>query len=37
MEELEETAKIFLLLRDHEQRILTEEQIAELHQTFKTE
>jgi ribulose-5-phosphate 4-epimerase/fuculose-1-phosphate aldolase len=37
MEELEETAKIFLLLRDHEQRVLTEEQIAELNQTFKTE
>lgn len=37
MEELEETAKIFLLLRDHEQRILTEQQIAELTQTSKTE
>jgi len=37
MEELEETAKIFLLLREHEQRILTDEQIAELNQKFKTE
>ena len=37
MEELEETAKIFLLLRNHEQRILTEEQIAELTPNSKTE
>jgi hypothetical protein len=35
MEELEETAKLFLLLRGHEARVLTEEQIAELKKVFK--
>ncbi|PJX21027.1 aldolase [Advenella sp. S44] len=35
IEELEETAKIFLLLRGHNPRVLTEEQIAELKAEFK--
>lgn len=35
MEELEETAKLFLLLRGHNPRILTPEQIEELKTTFK--
>jgi 3-dehydro-4-phosphotetronate decarboxylase len=34
-EELEETAKLFLLLRGHDVRVLTEEQIAELKDVFK--
>lgn len=34
MEELEETAKLFLLLRDHKMRPLTEEQRAELERRF---
>ena len=33
-EELEETAKLFLLLRGHNPRALSEEQIAELKQAF---
>ena len=33
-EELEETAKLFLLLRGHNPRVLSEEQIAELKQAF---
>lgn len=33
-EELEETAKLFLLLRGHNPRVLSEEQIAELKQVF---
>jgi len=35
MEELEETAKLFLLLRGQQVRLLTEEQIAELKKVFK--
>jgi ribulose-5-phosphate 4-epimerase/fuculose-1-phosphate aldolase len=35
IEELEETAKLFLLLRGHAARVLTEEQIAELKAAFK--
>lgn len=35
MEELEETAKLFLLLRAHNPRVLSEEQIAELKEAFK--
>lgn len=35
IEELEETAKLFLLLQGHNPRVLTEEQIAELHTLFK--
>ncbi|HEX9400183.1 MAG TPA: 3-oxo-tetronate 4-phosphate decarboxylase [Anaeromyxobacter sp.] len=35
IEELEETAKLFLLLRGHAPRVLTEEQIAELKVAFK--
>jgi ribulose-5-phosphate 4-epimerase/fuculose-1-phosphate aldolase len=35
MEELEETARLFLLLRGQEARVLTEEQIAELKTVFK--
>jgi ribulose-5-phosphate 4-epimerase/fuculose-1-phosphate aldolase len=35
MEELEETAKLFLLLRGQPARVLTEEQIAELKTVFK--
>ncbi len=34
-EELEETAKLFLLLRGHEARVLTREQIEELEVVFK--
>jgi 3-dehydro-4-phosphotetronate decarboxylase len=34
-EELEETAKLFLLLRGHNPRALNEEQIAELRQAFQ--
>ncbi|HVL77036.1 MAG TPA: 3-oxo-tetronate 4-phosphate decarboxylase [Noviherbaspirillum sp.] len=34
-EELEETAKLFLLLRGHHPRVLDEEQIAELRQVFQ--
>jgi len=34
-EELEETAKLFLLLRGHNPRVLSAEQIAELRQVFK--
>lgn len=34
-EELEETAKLFLLLRGHNPRVLNEEQIAELRQVFQ--
>src|SRR5467141_4981247 len=37
MEELEETAKLYLLLRGHEARVLTEEQIAELTKVFGLE
>ncbi|QGM21773.1 aldolase [Spiribacter sp. 2438] len=33
-EELEETAKLHLLLRGHNPRVLTEAQIASLHETF---
>ncbi|MGH8808506.1 MAG: class II aldolase/adducin family protein, partial [Noviherbaspirillum sp.] len=33
-EELEETAKLFLLLRGQNPRVLTAEQIAELRQVF---
>jgi 3-dehydro-4-phosphotetronate decarboxylase len=36
-EELEETAKLFLLLRGHDARALNEEQIAELRKVFKLE
>lgn len=35
-EELEETAKLFLLLRDRPLRCLTEEQVAELNRVFPT-
>jgi len=35
VEELEETAKLFLLLRGHEPRVLTREQIDELKVAFK--
>ena len=35
MEELEETAKLFLLLRGQQVRVLTEEQIGELKKVFK--
>jgi ribulose-5-phosphate 4-epimerase/fuculose-1-phosphate aldolase len=35
IEELEETAKLFLLLQGHNPRVLTEDQIAELHALFK--
>jgi len=35
VEELEETAKLFLLLRGHEPRVLTREQIDELRVAFK--
>lgn len=34
-EELEETAKLFLMLRGHNPRVLTDEQIAELRQAFQ--
>lgn len=34
IEELEETAKLFLLLQGHNPRILTEQEIAELRDTF---
>ncbi|WP_019142323.1 3-oxo-tetronate 4-phosphate decarboxylase [Noviherbaspirillum massiliense] len=34
-EELEETAKLFLLLRGHDPRALNEEQVAELKRVFK--
>jgi ribulose-5-phosphate 4-epimerase/fuculose-1-phosphate aldolase len=33
-EELEETARLFLLLKDHKTRFLSEEQIAALHEAF---
>lgn len=36
-EELEETAKLHLLLQAHNPRVLTEEQIAELHEFFPPE
>lgn len=36
-EELEETAKLFLLLRGHNPRVLSEEQIAELKDAFRLE
>jgi ribulose-5-phosphate 4-epimerase/fuculose-1-phosphate aldolase len=35
IEELEETAKLFLLLQGHNPRVLTEAQIAELKTVFK--
>ena len=35
IEELEETAKLFLLLRGHQPRVLTGEQIEELAVAFK--
>ncbi len=35
MEELEETAKLFLLLRGHDPRVLNEAQIDELRQAFR--
>jgi ribulose-5-phosphate 4-epimerase/fuculose-1-phosphate aldolase len=34
IEELEETAKLFLLMRGHRLRLLTAEQVEELHQAF---
>jgi 3-dehydro-4-phosphotetronate decarboxylase len=36
MEELEQTARLFLLLRSHEVRPLTESQVAELREAFPT-
>ena len=36
-EELEETARLFLLLRGHNPRVLNEEQIAELRRVFQLE
>ena len=34
MEELEQTARLYLLLHNHDVRLLTQEQIAELHAAF---
>ncbi|MGN6388149.1 MAG: 3-oxo-tetronate 4-phosphate decarboxylase [Burkholderiaceae bacterium] len=37
IEELEETAKLFLLLRGHHPRVLTADEIAELHAAFPSD
>jgi hypothetical protein len=34
MEELEQTARLFLMLQNHNVRLLTPDQIAELHAAF---